>query len=105
GTAGGIAEQALPLIAPMGRDLGIGMQGNALHAGTARTGARGHLAQVATAGAKAPDVLASSLAKGEARLSRGGQATGELGSVIDQRIIAGGHRRVEVRRQVSPPPP
>jgi hypothetical protein len=33
--AGGIPAQAFPLVAPMGGDLGVGVQGKALHARTA----------------------------------------------------------------------
>jgi hypothetical protein len=44
GTANGIAGQALQLIAPMGGDLGVGVERKALHAGTAGTGKHGRLA-------------------------------------------------------------
>jgi hypothetical protein len=75
----------------MGRDLGVGMQGKALHAGTAGTRERGRLALAAKARADAPDLLASPLAKGEALLHGGRQGPGELGRIIDQRIISRGH--------------
>src|SRR5262245_23108114 len=104
GTTSGIAEQALQLVAPMGGDLGVGVQGKALDAGTAGPRQRGHLALGAKACANAPHPLASSLAKGDALLYRGSHGAGEFGSVIDQRIIAGGYRRVEARLQVSQPP-
>ena len=102
--AGGIADQALQLVAPMGGDLGVGMQGKALHARTAGTRECGLLALIAKARANASHVLSSPLAKGDALLHRGRHGAGELGSVIDQRIIAGSHRRVEARLQVSQPP-
>ena len=100
GTASGKAEQALQLVEPMGGDLGVGVQGKALDAGTAGTRQRGRLTLGAKACANAPHPLA----KGDALLYRGGHGVGEFGSVIDQRIIAGGHRRVEARLQVSQPP-
>jgi hypothetical protein len=43
GTASGIAEQALQLIAPMGGDLGVGVERKTWHAGTAGIGKRGRL--------------------------------------------------------------
>ena len=82
GTTGRIADQALQLVAPMGRDLGVGVQGKALHAGTAGTGQRGRLTLVAKAGANAPDLLASPLAKGDALLHRGRHGAGEFGGVV-----------------------
>src|SRR5262245_59829135 len=44
GPARGIPDQALQLVTPMSWDLGIGVQGKALHAGTAGIGERGRLA-------------------------------------------------------------
>src|SRR5262249_34565126 len=58
------------------------------------------LALAAKARADAPDLLASSLAKGDALLHRGGHGTGELGCVIDQRIISRGHGGDDARFQV-----
>jgi len=98
--AGGIADQALQLVAPMGGDLGVGVERKALHAGTAGTGKRGRLALGAKACANAPNLLASSLAKGDALLHRGRHGAGQLGGVIDQRIISRGHGDVEARFQV-----
>jgi hypothetical protein len=83
GTTGCIADQALQLIPPMGGDLGIGVQGKALDAGTAGTGQCGRLAVHAKARAEAPDFLTSPLAKGEALLHGGRQGPGEFGRVID----------------------
>jgi hypothetical protein len=34
----GVLGQALPLVAPMGRDLGVGVEGKPVDAGTAGTG-------------------------------------------------------------------
>src|SRR5262249_59490018 len=51
-----MANQALQLAAPVRGGLGIGVEGKALHAGTARTGERGHLALGTKTGAEAPDL-------------------------------------------------
>ena len=74
GTAGGIADQALQLIAPVRRDLGVGVQGKPMYAGTAGTCERWRLALVAKARADAPDLLASPLPKGDALLHLGAVA-------------------------------
>ena len=76
GTAGRITDEPLQLIPPMGRDLGVGMQGKALHAGTAGTRERGRLAFGAKAGAHAPDFLASPLPKSDAMLRPGAGDSG-----------------------------
>jgi hypothetical protein len=103
--AGGLADQAFQLIAPVRRDLGVGMQGKPLHAGTAGTRERGRLALAAKARAEAPDLLASSLPKGDALLHRGRQGPGEFGRVITQGGIACGRSRGRARLQVSQPTP
>jgi hypothetical protein len=59
------------------------------------------LALGAKARANAPDLLAGPLANGEALLHGGDHGAGEFGGVIDQRIIAGRHRGIEARVQVS----
>jgi hypothetical protein len=82
GTASRIPEQALQLVAPMGGDLGVGVERKAVDAGTACPGERGRLALSAKAGANAPHALASPLAKGDALLHRGGHGAGEFGYVI-----------------------
>ena len=64
GTASGIADEPLQLIAPVRGDLGVGVQGKALDAGTAGTGTRRSLALGAKARANAPDLLAGPLAIG-----------------------------------------
>ena len=74
-----------------------------MDAGTEGAAQERALALEAKARANAPDLLSSPLAKGEALLHRGGHGSGQLGGVIDQRIMASGHRCVEVRRQVSQP--
>jgi hypothetical protein len=71
-----IAEQVLQLIPPVRGDLGVGMQGKALHAGTAGTAQYGRLAHMAKACAKAPHLLASPLAKGDALLHGGHHGSG-----------------------------
>jgi hypothetical protein len=83
--AGSIADQAFQLVAPMGGDLGVGVERKALHAGTAGTSKRKRLALGAKARTHAPNLLASSLAKGDALLHRGHHGAGQLGGVIDQR--------------------
>src|SRR5262249_17445272 len=90
------ASQRVP---PVRRDLGVGVERKALHTGTAGPRERGRLALAATARADAPDLLASSLATGDALLHRGGHGTGELGCVIDQRIISRGHGGDDARFQ------
>ena len=47
--AGGIPDQALQLVAPMGRDLGVGVEGKPVDASTAGTGECWCLARVAKA--------------------------------------------------------
>ena len=59
------------------------------------------LALGAKARANAPDLLSSPLPKGDALLHRGGHGSCQLGGVIAQGIIIGGHRRVEASLQVS----
>ena len=97
----GIPNQALQLIAPMGRDLGIGMQGKALHAGTAGTGERGRprrprqsLRQCA-----APARQPHSPKAGAAAPRR--PWYGPARRVITQGVIAGSRRRVEAHLQVA----
>src|SRR4029453_18912231 len=51
--------------------------------------------------ANAPDLLSSPLAKGDALLHRGGHGSGQLGGVVAQGIIVGGHSSVEASLQVS----
>jgi hypothetical protein len=62
----------------MCQDLGVGMQGKALHAGTAGTSKCWGLALIAKPRADAPDLLASPLPKGDALLHGGHHGTGEL---------------------------
>src|SRR2546428_13726946 len=99
GAAGGIADEALQLIAPMRRDLGVRMERNPVDTGTAGARERWRLALVAKPRADAPDFLASPLPKGDALLYRGGHSAGELGCVIDQWVIACRHCGVEARFQ------
>ena len=101
GTLRGRADQALQLSAPMGGDLGGGVQGEPVDAGTEGSAQERTLALGAKARANAPDLLSSPLAKGEALLHRGGHGAGQLGGVIAQGIIVGGHSRVEASLQVS----
>ena len=68
GTSRGIADQALQLIAPMGGDLGVGVQGEPVDAGTEGAAQERALALGAKARANAPDLLSSPLAKSDALL-------------------------------------
>src|SRR5439155_497190 len=95
-----IADQALQLIAPMRRNLGVGVQGKALDAGTAGTGERWGLARGAKPRANAPDPLAGPLPKSHALLHRSGHRAGELRGVLSQGVIAGRHHRVATRFEV-----
>jgi hypothetical protein len=70
-------------------------------AGTEGAAQERALALEAKARANAPDLLSSPLAKGDALLYRGGHGSGQLGGVIAQGIIVGGHSRVEASLQVS----
>jgi hypothetical protein len=72
GPTGRITDEPLQLVASMGWDVGVGVHGKALHAGTAGTRQRGRLAVHAKAGAHAPHLLPGPLAKGQALLHRGG---------------------------------
>ena len=101
GTAGRIPDEPLQLIPPMGGDLGVGVQRKAMDAGTAGTGERGRLALGAKARADAPHRLPRAFAKGDTLLHRGRHGPGELGCVIDQRVISCGHGDVETGFQVS----
>jgi hypothetical protein len=78
GTVGGITEQAFPLIAPVRRDLGIGVQGEPMHAGTVGTRQRGVLTLMAKPRANVPDRLAGPLLKGDVLLHRDRHGTDEF---------------------------
>jgi hypothetical protein len=80
----GITEQAFQLIAPVRRDLSVGVQGKPMQAGTAGIGERRRLTLVAQSRADAPNLLASPLPKGDALLHRGRHSTGEFGFIIHQ---------------------
>jgi hypothetical protein len=82
--ASGIPEQALQLVAPMGGDLGVGVAGKPVDAGTAGTGECWCRARVAKACAYAPDLLTGPLAKGDALLDGGRHGAGQLGGGIDR---------------------
>ena len=85
----------------MGGDLGVGVQRKAMDAGTAGTGKRWRLGLGAKARADTPHLLARAFAKGDTLLDGGRHGPGELGCVIDQRVISCGHGDVETRFQVS----
>jgi hypothetical protein len=60
----------------MGGDLGVGVQGEPVDAGTEGAAQERALALGAKARANAPDLLSSPLAKGDALLHRGGHGSG-----------------------------
>src|SRR5262249_42691404 len=100
GTAGRIADEAFQLIAPVRRNLGMGVYRKPLHAGTVGTCQRGDLALRAKARADAPDLLAHPFPKGDALRYRGRQGPGERGCVLHQGVIAGRHRRIATRFEI-----
>src|ERR1043166_5868684 len=77
-TSGGRADEAFQLIAAMGRDLGVGVQRKAVHAGTARPGEPWCLALRTKARTDTPHLLAGPFSEGEALLHGGGHRAGEL---------------------------
>src|SRR5712691_4505829 len=85
----------------MGRDLGVGVERKALHAGTAGTGERWRLARVAKPRADAPDLLTGPLPEGNTLLHGGRHGTGEFGRVIAQRVMPRGHGSIATRLQAS----
>jgi hypothetical protein len=99
--AGGITDQALHLVAPMGGDMGVGVERKAPHAGTAETGESGRLTRMVTSCADAPDLLTGPLPAGDTLLHGSRHNTGEFGSVVGQGIIACGHGCPRVCLQVS----
>ena len=104
GAAGGIPDQALQLVAPMGGDLGVGVERKALDAGTAGTGERGRLALGAKACANAPDRWPARSPKAMRCCTEAAMVRASSGASSTRGVIAGGHRRVEARLQVSQPP-
>jgi hypothetical protein len=80
--AGGIPEQAFQLVAPMRGDLGVGVERNALHTGTAGTGEPRRLALRAKARADAAHVLSDSFATNDALLHGGREGPGQHGGVV-----------------------
>ena len=106
--AGGITDQACQLIAPVRRDLSVGVQGKPVDAGTAGTCECGRLALVTKSRTDAPDLLSGPLSTGDALLHRGRQGPGELWGVIHQGVKACCHRGVETRllhQLLAQPPP
>src|SRR5712691_6749479 len=87
----------------MRRNLSIGVQGKAVHTGTA-----GSFACRASPASPKPEpmrrtFLPSAFPKSDALLDRGRHGAGEFGFVVEQRIIPGGHSCVNSRFQVSQP--
>jgi len=100
GTSGRRAAQSLQLIAPMRRDLGVGVEGKPVDAGTAGAHERGMFPCITKPPPKTPHLLTCSLPTGDALLHRGGHGAGELGRVIDQRIIPRSHGGGDARLQI-----
>jgi len=100
GPAGRLADEAFQLIAPVRRDLGVGVHRKPLHAGTVGACQHGRLALRAKARADAPDLLAHPFPTGDALRDRGRQGTGERGFVLHQGVIACRHRRIATRFEV-----
>jgi hypothetical protein len=84
GPTGGIADEALQLIPPMGRNLGVGVKGKPVDTGTARPGEPWRLARRAKADADAPARRAGALPKGNALLHGGRHSAGERGLMVVQ---------------------
>jgi hypothetical protein len=103
GTPGGRADELFQLIAAMGRDLRVGVEGKAVDAGATRPREPGRLTLVTKSGADAPDVLAGPVPDGDAVLDGGGQGAGELRGGVAQRIIPGGHGGLQARLQIPQP--
>src|SRR5256885_15208242 len=89
GTSSCIPYQALQLIAPVRRNLGVGVEGKPVDAGAARTSVPGRLVRIAKARADAAHVLASPFIKGDALLFRRRHVSGELWFVVSQWIVPG----------------
>src|SRR5437867_11132025 len=86
-TACGIAEQALQLIPPMRRNLGLSVERKAVHTGTPRTGEPGRFALRAKARADAAHVLSGSFSTRDALLDRSRHGAGELRGGVSSEII------------------
>ncbi len=71
-----------------------------MDAGTAGARERGMFPCITKPHPKTPHLLTCSLPTGEALLHRGGRGAGELGRVIDQRIIPRSHGGVDARLQI-----
>src|SRR5436309_7382009 len=87
----------------MRRNRRVGVQGKAVHTGTAGSRQGGVFPLVAKPRADAPDLLAGPLPKGDALLHGSRHGAGELGFVVAQRIIPGGHGGIQARLQISEP--
>ena len=81
----------------MGGNVSVGVQGKAVYAGATRAAQDGVLAFGAKARANPPDSLTGALTKGDALLYRGRQGAGQFGFGIDQGVVAGRDRGLQVR--------
>src|SRR5438128_7502532 len=103
GTSSCIPYQALQLIAPVRRNLGVGVEGKPVDTGAARTSEPGRLVRIAKARADAAPVLSSSFSTGDALLDRSRHGAGELWCGVAQGIIPGGHGGIHARLQIAEP--
>ena len=99
GASGSIADEACQLVAPMRRDLGVGVQRKPVDAGTAGARECGMFPCIPTARANPAHLLSGPLPKGNALLHGGGRGAGERGFVAHEGIIPRGHGVVAARLQ------
>jgi hypothetical protein len=102
-TSGCVAQQTLQLITPMRRNIGIGMQGKAVHTGTARSRECRPFSFIAKARADAAHFRSSAFPKGNALCDRGRHGAGKLRFGVEQRIIARGHSSLNSHLQIFQP--
>src|SRR5262249_30479032 len=95
------ADELFQLIPPMRRNRRVGVEGKAVHTGTARTGQPWRLALSAKARADAAHLLAGSFTPSDAVLNRRRQGPSELRCGVAQGVIPGGHGGLQARLQVA----
>jgi len=88
GASGRIADQTFQLVTAMRWNLGVGMEGKAVAAGTADAAQGGAFPFVAKPGSNAAHLLAGSLPKSNLPLHRSGHGTGQFRFVVNKGIIA-----------------
>src|SRR5436309_899418 len=87
GASGGIADEAFPLVAPMRRDPGVGVQRKPVDAGTAGARECGMFPFIPKARSNPSHLLSGPLPKGNALLHGGCRGAGERGCVAHEGII------------------